>query len=125
MSFDRQTLITLLKHLDNPDDDVVLKTAREIHQYIIKTQISWEQLLQETPSLSDDDISYTPEISKTQNDNITRINKLLSYPTLNEDTRQELKALLRDIHTHHFNKTDELYLEHLSSLIRQKSSGKP
>lgn len=122
MTLDRQKLLTLLQKLDNPDDDEVLKTAREIHQYIITTQTSWEQLLLEpnTPPLPDNDTLSSTEISKNQKNNITLINKLLSYPSLNEDTREELKALLRDIHTHDFNKKDEQYLQRLSTLITKK-----
>jgi hypothetical protein len=126
---DRQGFISLLERLGDPDDAVVVRSAREIHRRMQAAGVSWDELLR-APAEDDDSLTSSampvdPELldlpADAAVDDLALIDGLLAGDALSETTRQEIEDMRADIQRGDFTARDRKYLQDLAARLRRQA----
>ena len=131
---DRNHVLKLLNQLDHSEDHEVLTAARALVQYIQDLGLDWETLL---PNLPDDDYPFDHDditnVDAEENfasdiktldqsqaaEEAKRIETILKNHNLNEDTKEDLHALLDMIKEGNFSIMDQHYVQALDARLKK------
>lgn len=110
---DRNKIVELLERLGGPDDEQVLRAARELHALVQESDSAWDDLLARDPLAHDPDEperAPAPPVDLGDATAQTLIDRLLAQADLSDLTRDELAGYKNDIAEGEFSDDDRRYL---------------
>jgi hypothetical protein len=132
---DRDSFISLLNRLGDPDEAEALAAAREIDRRVRESGLTWSELLVPPPSatdaknyddyrgaFTDDDLfDMTPgRPRESYGSDTALIEELLTNQDLTPETRQELIDFKSDIAEGEFTEMDAKYLRDLHTRLSRQ-----
>jgi hypothetical protein len=117
---DRASFIGLLDRLGDPDDATALAAAREIDRRMREAGVTWDGILVpatvEEPEVGDGSLLVADEpvpVAEGLEEDLTRIERLLTAYQLSAETRAELEDYRAEIQDGTFTDMDRRYLRDL------------
>jgi hypothetical protein len=117
---DRASFIGLLDRLGDPDDAAALAAAREIDRRMREAGVTWDGILVpaavEEPEVGDGSLLVADEpvpVAEGLEEDLTRIERLLTAYQLSAETRAELEDYRAEIQDGTFTDMDRRYLRDL------------
>jgi hypothetical protein len=117
---DRTSFIGLLDRLGDPDDATALAAAREIDRRMREAGVTWDGILVpatvEEPEVGDGSLLVADEpvpVAEGLEEDLTRIERLLTAYQLSAETRAELEDYRAEIQDGTFTDMDRRYLRDL------------
>ncbi len=117
---DRTSFIGLLDRLGDPDDAAALAAAREIDRRLREAGVTWDGILVpaavEEPEVGDGSLLVADEpvpVAEGLEEDLTRIERLLTAYQLSAETRAELEDYRAEIQDGTFTDMDRRYLRDL------------
>ncbi len=117
---DRASFIGLLDRLGDPDNATALAAAREIDRRMREAGVTWDGILVpatvEEPEVGDGSLLVADEpvpVAEGLEEDLTRIERLLTVYQLSAETRAELEDYRAEIQDGTFTDMDRRYLRDL------------
>jgi hypothetical protein len=127
---ERSEVIELLVRLGEPEDEVVLQAARELHEKVSGAGFDWDTLLApDKGDEFDDDLdeededensaSFRVPASDTDG-SLALIETLLTDKNISDALREELEGYKEDIGENDFTESDAAYLATLAARLKKE-----